>query len=224
MNLEFGFTTEMTNTRFAPLAALCVLYQAEKRLDPLRQVQIPMQAREFSHFDKLVQVLLSILSGCQTLSEANLRLKPEPILAGLWGWRRFADQSSLSRTLDALSQKQLAQLRTSIQQIWRPLSQIPRRDWRPYLWLDFDLTGLPCGPQAELSQKGYFSDKKSTRAPTGTGQCGRLPGKPVVGSVSGQLSHGAMLPARRISHRNCFRLIRAAAEAHGVADGRGSRQ
>jgi hypothetical protein len=35
------------------------------------------------------------------------------------------------------------------------------RDWRKYLWLDFDLSGLPCGAQAEASQKGYFSDKKT---------------------------------------------------------------
>jgi len=184
MNLEFGFTSELTNTHFAPLAVLCALYQAKKRLDPLQQVQIPMQEREFSHFDKLVQILLTILAGCQTLSEANLRLKPERVLAELWGWARFADQSSLSRTLDALSQKQLEQLRTSIQQICRPLSQIPARDWRAFLWLDFDLTGLPCGPQAELSQKGYFSDKKSTRTAAGAGQCGGLPGEPMVRSLS----------------------------------------
>jgi hypothetical protein len=184
MNLEFGFTSELTNTRFAPLAVLCALYQAKKRLDPLQQVQIPMQEREFSHFDKLVQILLTILAGCQTLSEANLRLKPERVLAEQWGWTRFADQSSLSRTLDALSQKQLEQLRMSIQQICRPLSQIPARDWRAFLWLDFDLTGLPCGPQAELSQKGYFSDKKSTRSAARSGECGGLSGKPVVGSVS----------------------------------------
>jgi hypothetical protein len=34
-------------------------------------------------------------------------------------------------------------------------------DWRGYLWLDYDLSGLPCGKQAEASQKGYFSDETS---------------------------------------------------------------
>ena len=163
MKLEFGFTNELVNTQFAPLAALSALYQAQKRLDPLRQVQILMQERVYSHFDKLVQVLLSILAGCETLAETNPRLKHERSLAAVWGWEHFADQSTLSRTLDALSLKQLDQLRSSTGQIWRLHSQIPERDWRAYLWLDFDLSGLPCGPQAEMSQKGYFSDKKSTR-------------------------------------------------------------
>ena len=105
MKLEFGFTTELTNTHFAPLAALLAIFQAQKRLEPLRQVRIPMQERRFSHFDKLVQVLLSILTGCQTLSEVNSHLKGERGLASIYGWSHFADQSSLSRSLDALTQK-----------------------------------------------------------------------------------------------------------------------
>jgi hypothetical protein len=31
------------------------------------------------------------------------------------------------------------------------------------LWLDYDLSGLPCSERAEASQKGYFSDKKTHR-------------------------------------------------------------
>jgi hypothetical protein len=205
MNLEFGLTSELTNTRYAPLAALCALYQSDKWLEPLRQVQIPMRQRDFTHFDKLFQVLLTILAGCQTLAEANPRLKQERLLAAVCSWSHFADQ--------------LEQLRTSIQQIWRARSQIWQRDWRGFLWLDFDLTGLPCGPQAELSQKGYFSDKKRTRTAAGAGQCGRLPRKPVVGSVSRQLPHRAMFPTRRVSQRNCFRLIRDPAQTHGLAHG-----
>jgi hypothetical protein len=33
-----------------------------------------------------------------------------------------------------------------------------------YLWLDYDLSGLPCSLQAEASQKGYFSDKNTLDA------------------------------------------------------------
>jgi hypothetical protein len=55
----------------------------------------------------------------------------------------------------------LDQLRQSINTIWQPDSQIKAHDWRAFLWLDFDLSGLPCGPQAQASQKGYFSDKKT---------------------------------------------------------------
>jgi len=44
------------------------------------------------------------------------------------------------------------------------LSRVASRDWRSYLWLDFDLSGLTCGPMAESSQKGYFAGKKTSAA------------------------------------------------------------
>jgi len=37
---------------------------------------------------------------------------------------------------------------------------VRRRDWRKFLWFDFDLSALPCGPSAQESLKGYFADKK----------------------------------------------------------------
>jgi hypothetical protein len=104
---------------------------------------------------------VSILAGCETLSEVNLRLKSEPGLSAVWGWERFADQSSLSRTLDALTLMNIEQLRRSTTAIWWTHSQIRTHDWRGFLWLDFDLSGLPCSPRAEESQKGYFSGKKT---------------------------------------------------------------
>ena len=143
MTIEFGLTDELVNTQYAPLAALCVHYQEKRMLKPLEVMSIPMKKRDFNATGKLVQVLLSILAGCETVSEVNVRLKPEISLAKVWHWDRFADQSGLSRTLDALTLKQIDELRTSTGQIWRPLSRVMKRDWRKYLWLDFDLSGLP---------------------------------------------------------------------------------
>ena len=161
MTLEIALTDGPIDTQYAPLAVLCAHYQQNQILEPLDRVQLAMKKREFSSADKLKQVLLSILAGCETLSEANLRLKSETGLARVWGWGRIADQSTLSRTLDALSLKQIEQLRQSTTAIWRAHSQAKVHDWRGYLWLDFDLSGLPCSSLAEESQKGYFSGKKT---------------------------------------------------------------
>jgi hypothetical protein len=161
MAIEIGFTDNLTNTQYAPLVAISAHYQQNRVFDPLEQVLIPMKEREFSPADKLIQVLVSILAGCETLSEVNLRLKSEPGLSAGWGWECFADQSSLSRTLDALTLMNIEQLRRSTTAIWRTHSQIRTHDWRGFLWLDFDLSGLPCSPRAEESQKGYFSGKKT---------------------------------------------------------------
>jgi hypothetical protein len=121
-----------------------------------------MKTRDFRPSDKLIQVFLSILADCEHLVEVNTKLKPELQLAAVWPWKRFADQSTLSQTLDALTLMNIDQLRHSTTSIWRAHSQTWRHDWRGFLWLDFDLSGLPCGPQAEASQKGYFSGKKTS--------------------------------------------------------------
>lgn len=164
MDIKIGFTKTLTNTCYAPLVALFAHYQQKDLFAPLRQVQIPMRQRDFAPASKLTQILLSILAGCETLSEVNPHLRQERLLATVLGLPRLADQSSLSRTLDALTLKNIDELRTGLGHIWRPFSRVHTRDWRRYLWLDFDLSGLPCGPQAEASQKGYFAGKKTPAA------------------------------------------------------------
>jgi len=161
MSVEFGFTDELVNTQYAPLAAIFVHYQQNQVLEPLEQVQVESKVRDFTSTSKLIQLLVSILAGCDTLSEVNTKLKQETILAHVWRWPRFADQSNLSRLLDELTLTQLEQLRTATTQIWHSHSWTVKHDWRGYLWLDYDLSGLPCSLRAEASQKGYFSDKKT---------------------------------------------------------------
>jgi hypothetical protein len=163
MKMEFGLTEGPVNTQYAPLAALLAHYQYNERLKPLEDVRMALKTRDFSPTDKLVQSLLSILAGCETLSEVNSRLKPEVTLAQVGHWKGFTDQSNLARALDALTLKQVERLRTATSCIWRAQSQTCRHDWRGYLWLDFDLSGLPCGKQAEASHKGYFAGKKTSR-------------------------------------------------------------
>ena len=219
MNIEIGFTKELTNTHFAPLAILSAHYHHQNLLKPLQQVQIPMRDRYFSPASKLIQVLLSILAGCETLSEVNSTLKQETNMARVWGWDHFADQSSLSRTLDELTLKNIASLRASSIEIWKPISQVFARDWRKFLWLDFDLTPLPCGPLAEESQKGYFGEKKRPWTAVSPGQYHPKSRNALVGCVPRQCPYPALLPPSRRSHRNCFRVISSAAQTHGLADG-----
>lgn len=162
MAVEFGLTDQSINTCYAPLAALSVLYQHQQVLQPLAEVHIPGKVREFSPANKLTQILLSLFAGCGTLSQVNPKLKGEVRLAQAWGWPRFADQSNLSRLLDRLTLKQIEQLQATTTRIWRTHSQTFQHDWRSYLWLDYDFSGLPCSPRAEASQKGYFSGQKKS--------------------------------------------------------------
>lgn len=161
MSVEIGYTDELVNTQYAPLAAIFAQYQQDQVLQPLTEVGITSKKRDFSPTSKLNQLILSILTGCKTLYEVNTKLKQEYYLAKALGWPRIADQSSLSRMLDGLTLKQIEQLRTASTKIWCSQSKTMQHDWRGYLWLDYDLSGLPCSLRAEKSQKGYFSDKKT---------------------------------------------------------------
>ena len=162
MNIELGLLDGNTvNTQYAPLALLSALYQQNKTLKPLETVELSMKSVTYTPLDKLRQVWLSILSGCEYISEINTRLNPDTILAQIWHQSTFTDQSNVSRTLDRLTLMNIEQLRGAVADIWRSHSRTLAHDWRGYLWLDFDLSGLPCGKQAEASTKGYFSGKKT---------------------------------------------------------------
>lgn len=162
MPIEFDLTPEICNTQYAPLAALMMHYQQQKTLYPLAEVDIPIKSYRYAPFCKLEQVLLSVLAGCETLTVFNSKLRPERALARLCSLEQFTDQSNLSRTLDALTLMNIEQLQRAIEKIWHPNSQIQRHDWRGFLRFDFDLSGLPCGKNAQESQKGYFSGKKTS--------------------------------------------------------------
>jgi len=122
-----------------------------------------MKTVRYSPVSKLEQIVVSILANCKYLSEVNCRLRPEQGLAQIWDIETFTEQSVLWRTLDQLTQMNIEQLRIAETEIWRAASQAMHHDWRGFLWLDYDLSGLPSGKGAEGSVKGYFSGKKTSR-------------------------------------------------------------
>lgn len=170
MNMQFGLTSEKFNTQYAPLGLLLALYKQREVLAPLEKVQTGTKVIDFSTMDKLRQILVSILAGCDTIFEVNTKLKGDP-LAQAGDWKRFADQSTLSLALDSLTLMNIEQLRTATRQIWQKYGETIAHDWRGFLWLDYDLSGLPCSRQAEGSAKGYFSQKKRDGSPTGACEC-----------------------------------------------------
>jgi len=159
MTIQFGLSAENMNTQYAPLGLLLALYKEKQVLQPLEKVKTATKIVEFTLVDKLEQIFVSILAGCETISEVNSKLKGEPI-AQAGGWTRFADQSTLSLALDSLTLMNIEQLRSATCQIWQKYGETTSHDWRGFLWLDYDLSGLPSGRQAEGSKKGYFSEKK----------------------------------------------------------------
>jgi hypothetical protein len=111
---------------------------------------------------KLLDVVVSMLADCSSLKQINTRLRPDTALAAAWGRDVFADQSTISRTLDAFTPATVAQLRTAVERIYvREGHALHHPFDQELLFLDIDLTGLPAGRHAEASTKGYFSGKKT---------------------------------------------------------------
>jgi hypothetical protein len=162
MRLQFGTTDELTNTQFAPVAALMAYYEVQKVLEPLQSMTSAAPKGDFTLAEKLEQVVWSMLTGCQYISVVNTKLRPERMLAQVKRTDHFAEQSTLAIALNELTQMNLAQLEASVRQISHRCSRTRQHDWRGFLMLDFDLSGLPCGKQAEGSKKGYFSGKKTS--------------------------------------------------------------
>jgi len=162
MRIKVNLTKAPYNTKYAPLAVLAAIYRQNQRLDPLNQLTVRRKKVTYSLQDKLEQVLLSILAGCKYLSEINTKLQTEVNLAQAWGWPQFADQSTLSRCLEQLTQMNLDELAQVSTCFWRARSRTLSHDWRGHLCLDLALSGLPSSKKAEGSSKGFFSDKKTS--------------------------------------------------------------
>jgi hypothetical protein len=162
MQLEFDTTAALTNTRFAPVGALMAYYAAHNVLAPLQTVPCRPTKGDFPLAEKLAQLVWSILTGCAYISEVNTKLRPERVLAQVKCKARFAEQSTLALALNGLTQTQIQFLTLAVRQISQRSSRLKHHDWRGFLLLDFDLSGLPCGKQAAGSHKGYFAGKKTS--------------------------------------------------------------
>lgn len=161
MQPEIGLTNGPFNTKYASLAAIGWHLLHNQTVQTFEKVVCEAGKPDFLLSTKLVQVLCSMFAGCEYISEINSRLLTETELARAWGFERYLEQSSLASCLNQLSRMNLTQLEQVSQAIWRSHSRSLHHDWRGFMRVELDLSGLPCGKRAEESEKGYFSGKKT---------------------------------------------------------------
>jgi hypothetical protein len=154
--------TEMPHeTNFAPVGVLGYCLMRTGFLSPIwAELELGLKTVDHAPEAKLLDIVVSVLTGCRAISQVNTRLRPDIALARAWGRGRFADQSMLARTLDAFGPGQVAQLRQGSEAWFRRESRVLRHDFEhDWLWLDIDLTPLPISKHAEGSTKGKFEKK-----------------------------------------------------------------
>ena len=162
MRILWTTSTDRINTHMAPLGILMLAYRHMGLLTPLQDVHFGRRSGPFAPGDHLQQLIMAILAGCSSVVQVNTRFQRERHLAAMLGWIRFADQSTLSRTLDRLSLTNFFALVQAFRRISMPLGGVWTHDRRRYLHLDVDLSALPASPRAEGSSKGYVSGKKTS--------------------------------------------------------------
>jgi hypothetical protein len=72
MHRLLGLSDMKANTQWAPLAVLGYRLQQRKFFEPLyQQLDLPQKHLRYTSQDKLITCLVSIMSGCQSISHIN---------------------------------------------------------------------------------------------------------------------------------------------------------
>lgn len=161
-------STTSQETLFSPhasLAALAAQLQSRGIFEALRTgVHLAQKTVKDSPQDKLIDILMTVLWGAQSLVQINTLLRSDPALQRSIGRKRCCEQSLAQQTLDAATPETVEQMQQVLTTLLRQHSQAaahPSRDG--WLILDGDLTAMPGGKKAEKSVKGYFSQPRVRR-------------------------------------------------------------
>ncbi len=156
-----------SNSAHASLCALAPLITGRKIFDHIHQmVKIPQKKVDYSPSDKLVFVVIGIMSGCEAVFDLNRQLRVDRPLLRAFGYEKCADQSVTQDTLNAATEQNVQQLAAVLKAIWAgnnltiPLLEKAQKEDR-VVTVDMDLSGMPASKKAEGAEKGYFAGKRN---------------------------------------------------------------
>ena len=147
---------------YTPRATLCAIglkVRSLKLFDTIAEhIRIRQKTIRHTPLEKLQDAFIAILSGAHGLVEVNTRVRTDSALQRAFGRSCCADQSVVQETLSSCTADNVQQMEEAVDTIFRTHSQTYRHNYKKgLLLLDIDLTGMPCGRQAEMALKGYFS-------------------------------------------------------------------
>ena len=153
---------------YSPRATLCAIgikLRALKFFDAIAEhVHIKQKVVRHTPVEKLTDAFIAILAGAHGLVEVNTRVRADAALQRAFGRESCAEQSVVQETLDACTAENVRQMKHAFRALTRAHSRAYRHPYKAELQLlDVDMTGLPCGHQAEKASKGYFANKPGRR-------------------------------------------------------------
>lgn len=139
----------ITNTEHGMLVAFGEFLQQHGLLERLRQVPVPQKTHTFIPQDKLIELLIGIMSGIEHLQDLHRGPRPltkDMAVAQAWGVEHFTHFTTVGRTLAACDEQTVAATEAAIQAFSRPfvesaVHELLRRG--RLVVYDLDLSGQP---------------------------------------------------------------------------------
>ena len=148
-----------------PLCALGEVLRVREVFQPLHDmVNIRQKTVVYRPTDKLVFLVLGMLSGAEVVSEIQSKVRPDRGLLGAFGYARCADASVIQQTLDACTEATVVSLESALGEVRLKQGQRCQvsSEGQAELRVDIDLSALPIGKSAEGAKKGYVAKKQNT--------------------------------------------------------------
>jgi hypothetical protein len=153
-----------THGLIIPICHQIKLWSIDKLLD--KHVVVNQKVYDFTPNQKIMQVLASMLFGCEDNKRMNKVLREDnPEYSQSFGLSRWVEQSVVSDTFRALTADNINQL----EMVWQEslaateiISGLRRRiETGEYITIDIDLTGDVCKSKDDPTvTKGYFPNKR----------------------------------------------------------------
>jgi hypothetical protein len=154
---NFDHTSRFFSPRTS-LAAFGIKLRSLHLFETISQhVHIHQKTIKHSPIEKLTDAFIAILAGAHGLCEINTRVRSDRALQRAFGRKSCAEQSVVQETLDRCTSENVRQMRRAVNEIFCKHSRSFNHPYRKRLQLlDIDMSGLPCGPEAEQATNGYF--------------------------------------------------------------------
>ena len=138
----------------------------------LRQIAFfaPLEARvhrkpkvcTYTPIQKVEMVFVALLAGAKAIAHTGTTLRVDPALQCAFELPGCADQSVLAETLNAAPEQDVADLRTTVEELFQQHTQACRHDFaQDLLVLDSDLAPLPASRTAQGAERCYMGRCRS---------------------------------------------------------------
>ncbi len=167
--IDFGLNERPNETLSAFLVAVVRKADEIGFIDRLVEgLNVPMKVVHYSHRNKIETLVASMVVGCRHIAEIRTKLGPDAVAAGLFGMKRFPDQSQINTFLRAFGREQVASLADAHRHLLAEHSRAGDRSlWvrlvggQRVLPVDLDQTAITTRSQrAEGASEGYFGKKR----------------------------------------------------------------